>query len=95
MAKVARERALQVQEKAQIKAQQLEYDTKFNAYVDEVDAAAQARQADFEARKKEQNVNARLVLEEQIRERQVGAIDLCMRLDGEIGPELWGKLTDL
>jgi len=70
MAKVARERALQVQEKAQIKAQQLEYDTKFNAYVDEVDAAAQARQADFEARKKEQNVNARLVLEEQIRERQ-------------------------
>lgn len=73
MAKVTRERALQVQEKAQIKAQQFEYDTKFNAYVDEVDAAAQARQAEFEARKKEQNVNARLVLEEQIRERQVGA----------------------
>ena len=45
----------------------------FCRYVEQVDAAAEARQAEFEARKREQNVKARLVLEEQIQERQAGA----------------------
>lgn len=38
----------------------------------QVEAAAEARQQEYEARKREQAVQARLVLEEQIAEKQVG-----------------------
>ena len=74
IAKVTRERALQIQEKAQIKAQDAEYNQTFNAYVSEVEAAKEARHIEFEARRREQNVKAREVLEEQIQERRVRAV---------------------
>jgi hypothetical protein len=72
LAKVNKERSLQLHEKAQAKAQAAEYDNAFHKYIDEVDAAAEARISEFEARRREQNVKARRVLEEQIQEKQVG-----------------------
>jgi hypothetical protein len=71
---------MQLQEKAQIKAQEAEYNETFNAYVAEVEAAKEARNVEFEARKREQNVKAREVLEEQIQERRVSHHNVGRRL---------------
>jgi hypothetical protein len=49
-----KERSLQVQEAAQIKQQQREYDGAFNQYVQQTAAAAMAREAEFQARRREQ-----------------------------------------
>eukprot|EP00798_Chlamydomonas_sp_ICE-L_P020592 gene20592-27390_t len=69
-AKVNKERGLQLQEKAQIKVQQNEYETAMHTYVLETDNAAVAREDELQARRREQNIRAREVLEEQIHEKQ-------------------------
>eukprot|EP00195_Chlamydomonas_chlamydogama_P011039 CAMPEP_0202890232 /NCGR_PEP_ID=MMETSP1392-20130828/721_1 /ASSEMBLY_ACC=CAM_ASM_000868 /TAXON_ID=225041 /ORGANISM="Chlamydomonas chlamydogama, Strain SAG 11-48b" /LENGTH=479 /DNA_ID=CAMNT_0049573769 /DNA_START=242 /DNA_END=1678 /DNA_ORIENTATION=- len=70
IARMNKERSLQLQEKAQIKQQQMEYDHAFNTYVEQSEAAAAAREAEAQARRREQNVKARMVLEEQMLEKQ-------------------------
>lgn len=70
IAKMNKERAMQLQEKAHLQAEQREYDNTFNKYVDEVETAAEARRAEHEARQRELNIKARLVLEEQMQEKQ-------------------------
>lgn len=70
IARINKERGLQLQEKAQIKAQQREYDDTYNKYVHETDLAAVAREEEAQARRREQNCKARLVLEEQMQEKQ-------------------------
>ncbi len=51
IAKVNKERSLQLQAKATAKVQAAEYDEAFNKYIDEVDAAAEARIREHEARR--------------------------------------------
>lgn len=70
IAKVTKERAVQVKEQRELRQQQQEYEAAFNQYIGQVDAAAGVKQAEFEARKRDLNVKARMVLEEQIQEKQ-------------------------
>lgn len=69
MARVNKQRQDQLSEKAVLQTQQREYDDAFNQFVAQSEAAAEARAVAEEARRREQNVKARLVLEEQMAER--------------------------
>ncbi|KAF5828122.1 tumor suppressor, Mitostatin-domain-containing protein [Dunaliella salina] len=69
-ARVNKERAAQLKDNAQLKAQQQEYDTTFNLYVQRSEAAAAAQEAEALAKRKAMAIKAREVLEEQMAERQ-------------------------
>jgi len=69
-ARVNKERAEQLRDNAQLKAQQQEYDTTFNLYVQRSEAAAAAQEAEALAKRKAMAIKAREVLEEQMAERQ-------------------------
>lgn len=71
-ARVNRDRAIQQQQNAEIKARQAEYDAAFNEYVQQSEAAATAQEAQAQAYRRAQACKAREVLEEQMLERQVG-----------------------
>ena len=62
---------MQLQEKTQLKQQAAEYDTAFNTYVEQSAAAAEAREVEYQQRRREMNVKARQVLEEQMHDKQV------------------------
>ncbi len=70
-ARVNKERAVQLQEKQQMATMQAQYDAAFNTYLEANEAAAAAREAEFQTRRKEQGVHGRKMLEEQIDERKV------------------------
>lgn len=69
LARVNKQRQDQLTEKAALQTQQREYDEAFNAHVTQSEAAAEARAVAEETRRREQNVKARQVLEEQMAER--------------------------
>mmetsp|Transcript_43973 Transcript_43973/g.131828 ORF Transcript_43973/g.131828 Transcript_43973/m.131828 type:complete len:497 (-) Transcript_43973:323-1813(-) len=69
IARINRARHEQLQEKEAIRAQEREYDATLHRYVDDVDRAAEAKLVEHEARRREQAVAARMVLEEQMQEK--------------------------
>lgn len=70
VARLNKERSDQVKERRELRKQEDEYEAAFNQYIGQVDAAADARKAEFEARRRELNIRARMVLEEQILEKE-------------------------
>lgn len=69
MARANKERALQVQEKTQIKQQQLEYDRNFDEIMGQHTQAAIKKDVEHQQARREQNIQAKRVLEEQMHER--------------------------
>ncbi|KAG1661219.1 hypothetical protein FOA52_008264 [Chlamydomonas sp. UWO 241] len=70
IARISKARAEQLVEKQTIRQQERKYDETFNKYIDEVDKAAEAKLMEHEGVRREQAVAARLVLEEQMKEKQ-------------------------
>ncbi|GLC44575.1 hypothetical protein PLESTB_001320800 [Pleodorina starrii] len=73
IARVNKERADQLVEKKALTAQQQEYDRAINQYVNQAAAEAEAMDAENQAKRREANVRARMMLEDQIAERQEAA----------------------
>lgn len=71
IARINKGRADQLLEKKVLTEQQQEYDRSINQYVNQAAAEAEAMEAENQAKRREANVQARLMLEEQIVERQV------------------------
>ncbi|PNH09539.1 hypothetical protein TSOC_003781 [Tetrabaena socialis] len=70
VARVNKERSEQLVEKKVLKGQQAEYDTSINLYVNQVAQEAAAQEQENQAKRREANVRARLVLEDQMLEKQ-------------------------
>ncbi|KAG2486968.1 hypothetical protein HYH03_014341 [Edaphochlamys debaryana] len=73
VARVNKERADQLVEKKQLTAQAQEYDRAINQYVNDSAAAAEAMEAENQMKRRDANVKARMMLEEQMVEKQEAA----------------------
>lgn len=71
VARVNKERSDQLVEKKIIGEQQQEYDRAFNQFVAGAAAEAEAQEQENQAKRREANVRARMVLEEQMQEKAV------------------------
>ncbi|GFR46814.1 hypothetical protein Agub_g8451 [Astrephomene gubernaculifera] len=70
VARVNKERADQLVEKKVLSEQQQEYDRAINLYVNQAAREAEVQEAENQAKRREANVRARLMLEDQMAERQ-------------------------
>ncbi|EFJ51321.1 hypothetical protein VOLCADRAFT_103570 [Volvox carteri f. nagariensis] len=73
IARVNKARADQLVEKKVLAEQQQEYDRAINQYVNQAAAEAEVMEAENQAKRREANVRARMMLEEQMAERQEAA----------------------
>uniref|UniRef100_A0A7S0YAH5 Meiosis-specific nuclear structural protein 1 n=1 Tax=Polytomella parva TaxID=51329 RepID=A0A7S0YAH5_9CHLO len=70
VARMNKVRAEQLSEKQQIQQQQRDYEEAFNKFREQNLAAEAARDSEFQARRREQNLKARTVLQDQIEEKK-------------------------